>query len=64
MPGRPDVLAYRRGPLTVVTAFGDEPFDPPAAWGRPLLVSGTADAGPSGTARRLAAQSAGWFLRD
>jgi alpha-glucosidase len=61
--GRPDVLAYRRGRLTVVTVFGDEGFDPPAGWGRRLLVSqAVTDAGPD-VAARLPAQSSAWFLR-
>jgi alpha-glucosidase len=38
-PSRPDVLAYRRGPLTVVTVFGDQPFQPPAGWGQPAIAS-------------------------
>ena len=60
--GRPDVLAYRRGPLSVVTVFGDEGFDPPAAWGRRVLLSeATADATPDGPTG-LPAQSSGWFL--
>ncbi|GAA1819273.1 glycoside hydrolase family 13 protein [Luedemannella flava] len=37
--GRDDILAYRRGRLTVVTVFGDEPFMPPASWGDVALAS-------------------------
>ncbi|MFR9775353.1 glycoside hydrolase family 13 protein [Micromonospora sp. MS34] len=37
--GRDDVLAYRHGALTCVTVFGDEPFRPPAAWGRAVCAS-------------------------
>jgi alpha-glucosidase len=62
--GRPDVLAYRRGPVTVATVFGDEPFDPPVAWGRRLLCSTAADATPPGAAKRLPAQSSGWFVHE
>ena len=43
IPDRPDVLAYRRGPLTVVTVFGDQRFRPPASWGSPALASGPGD---------------------
>jgi alpha-glucosidase len=39
---RPDVLAYRRGPLTVVTVFGDVPYAPPAEWGSVALRSESA----------------------
>ena len=31
VPGRPDVVAYQRGPVTVVV-FGSEPFTPPSGW--------------------------------
>jgi alpha-glucosidase len=55
---RPDVLAYRRGRLTVVTVFGDEPFEPPAAWGAARLSS-AAGPGPA-----LPAQSSAWFLSE
>jgi alpha-glucosidase len=36
---RDDVVAYARGPLTVVTNFGGEPFSLPRAWGKPLLAT-------------------------
>jgi alpha-glucosidase len=61
--GRPDVLAYRRGPLTVVTVFGGEGLDPPAAWGRPVLLSEAAADGTPDGPMELPAQSSGWFLR-
>jgi alpha-glucosidase len=61
--GRPDVLAYRRGPLTVVTVFGEEPFDAPAAWGGLRLCSAATDGTPPGSVHRLAPHSTGWFLR-
>jgi alpha-glucosidase len=53
---RPDVLAYRRGPLTVVVIFGPEPFTPPADWGRVQLVS---DA--YGADGALPGESAAWL---
>jgi alpha-glucosidase len=39
VPGRDDVLAFRRGTITCVTVFGDTEFTPPAAWGQPVCVS-------------------------
>ncbi|HEY0697014.1 MAG TPA: glycoside hydrolase family 13 protein, partial [Micromonospora sp.] len=52
VPQRPDVLAYRRGELTCVTVFGDQPFQPPADWGQLALASApiTAGAIPGATA--------------
>lgn len=58
VPGRLDVLAYRRGALTCVAVFGDAPFTPPAAWGRPVCAT----AAPADGA--LAASSAVWLLAD
>ncbi len=55
-PGRPDVVAYRRGRVTSVTVFGDDPFTVPAEWGEPVLTS-IATAG-----RELAGESSGWFI--
>jgi alpha-glucosidase len=55
--GRDDVLAFRRGPLTVVTVFGDEPYAPPAEWGRVALCS---DADWTGGA--VPGDSAAWLL--
>lgn len=37
--GRPDVLAFRRGPGICVTNFGDAEFVPPADWGDVVLSS-------------------------
>lgn len=55
VPDRDDILAYRRGRLTVVTVFGDDPFTPPAAWGSPALASSPAGDG-------LPANSSAWLL--
>ncbi|MFG2041637.1 alpha-amylase family glycosyl hydrolase [Dactylosporangium sp. NPDC048998] len=55
VPGRPDVLAYRRGELVCVTVFGEEPFTPPSTWGQIVLASAPADGG------RLAGESAAWL---
>ena len=54
--GRDDVLAYRRGRVTVVTVFGDEPFTAPAEWGEAVLASSPLDG------RTLPGSSAGWFV--
>ena len=56
VPGRPDVLAYRRGPVTVVVVFGPDPFTPPADWGPVQLASG-----PVGADGALPGESAAWF---
>jgi alpha-glucosidase len=56
VPGRDDVLAYRRGPLLVVTVFGEEPLELPAHWGRVLLAS----AAPAG--RELPGEASAWLL--
>lgn len=53
--GRDDVLAYRRGRLSVVCAFDGEPFTVPAAWG--VLVLASAEA----AGRTLPGTSAAWF---
>ena len=54
---RPDVLAYRRGPLTVVTVFGDAGYAPPAEWGSVALRSDSAGA----PGDPLPADSAAWL---
>ena len=59
VPDRLDVLAYRRGRLTAVTVFGEEPFTPPPAWGRVILGSG-----PDRHAETLAGESGAWLLVD
>ena len=44
--GRDDVVAYRRGALTVVVVFGDDPYEPPAPGapdGCPATPTATAD---------------------
>jgi alpha-glucosidase len=56
-PGRQDVLAYRRGNLTSVTVFGDQPFTPPPSWGSPVMSS-TATR-PNGD---LPAESGAWLV--
>jgi alpha-glucosidase len=64
-PGRPDVLAYRRGELVCVAVFGDRPFAPPSEWGRVGLSSAStpAPAGPAGAAQvELPGESAAWLL--
>ena len=58
LPARDDVLAYRRGPLTVVTVFGDDPFEAPAEWGTVALCSSSA--WTPGTP--LPGNSAAWLL--
>ena len=35
VPGRPDVLAFRRGGVVSATVFGEQDFDVPAHWGVP-----------------------------
>jgi alpha-glucosidase len=37
--GRDDVLAFRRGNFVNVTVFDGRPFEVPASWGRPALIS-------------------------
>jgi len=59
VPGHPDVLAFRRGPLVSVTVFGDRPYRPPAGWGRLRLASN-----PPGPAGVLAGESTAWLLAD
>jgi alpha-glucosidase len=55
--GREDVIAYRRGNVTVVVVFGDEPFRPSPEWGRAVLSSSPdSDLGP------IAGSSAVWLL--
>jgi alpha-glucosidase len=39
IPGRGDVLAFRRGDVTCVVVFGDEPLPLPEEWGEVLLAS-------------------------
>jgi alpha-glucosidase len=39
VPGRTDVLAFRRGAAVCVTVFGEDGFDLPPHWGRVLLSS-------------------------
>jgi alpha-glucosidase len=56
VPGRDDVLAYRRGDLTHVTVFGDLPLLTPEAWGHPVCTS----AGMTGGV--LPGTSAAWLL--
>jgi alpha-glucosidase len=58
-PGRPDVLAYRRGDLIVVVVFGGMPFTPPAEWGTIALTSGERDEGTA-----VPAASAAWLVPD
>jgi alpha-glucosidase len=55
--GRDDVLAYRRGPLTVVCAFAGEGYRAPEAWGRLALTSGEAEG------RELTGPLTAWFVR-
>ncbi len=57
VPGREDVLAYRRGDLTCVTVFGERSFAAPATWGRVLCAS--AEPAEDGA---LPAMSAAWLL--
>jgi alpha-glucosidase len=33
VPQRPDVVAFRRGPIVSVTVFGEEPFTALPEWG-------------------------------
>ena len=37
--GRDDVTAYRRGVVTVVVVFGDQPYAVPEGWGRSVISS-------------------------
>jgi Glycosidases len=57
VPGRPDVVAFRRGAVTSVTVFGDEPYAVPPAWGRIVLTSAPTD-GP------LPGESTAWLVAD
>jgi alpha-glucosidase len=43
VPGREDVVAYRRGGLVVATNFGTEPCALPRRWGRVILRSDDSD---------------------
>jgi alpha-glucosidase len=45
VPGRDDVLAFRRGEVTCVVVFGDAPLPLPAEWGTVLLSSAPVEAG-------------------
>jgi alpha-glucosidase len=56
IPARPDIVAYRRGEVTSVTVFGEEPFTPPAEWGSAVLTS----AGPPGSA--VPGESSAWYV--
>jgi hypothetical protein len=58
IPERDDVLAYRRGRVTVVTVFGERPFAPPPSWGRVLLATGATEGAT------LSGESAAWLLAD
>lgn len=57
VPGRDDVLAFRRGSATCVVVFGQEDFELPASWGDLLLGSRPLHEG------RLPGGSTAW-LRD
>lgn len=59
VPGRVDVLAYRRGALRTVTVFGSEPFVPPPHWGAIVLASTPTT--PDGS---LPGESAAWLMAD
>lgn len=53
--GRDDVLAFRRGAIVDVTVFAGPPFEVPAGWGTPVLIS-------SGIpAQVLQADMSGWY---
>jgi alpha-glucosidase len=52
-----DVLAYRRGALTVACVFGPEPYTAPDAWGALVLTSGNANG------RTVPGPATAWFLR-
>jgi len=56
-PGRPDVLAYRRGRLTVVVVFGSRQFTLPTGWGEVQLASGPVDVDAV-----LPGESAAWLI--
>jgi alpha-glucosidase len=61
IPGRPDVVAYRRGDVTSVTVFGEAPFTPPAEWGSAVLTSAVlTSAGPAGSA--VPGESSAWYV--
>ena len=55
VPGREDVLAYRRGDVVVATNFGTEPCALPRSWGSVLLRS------DGGESHRLAGSSTAWL---
>jgi alpha-glucosidase len=56
VPGRSDVLAYRRGELVCVTVFGDLPFAPSADWGQVALATAPITAGA------MPGESAAWLV--
>jgi alpha-glucosidase len=60
VPGRPDVLAFRRGAVVCATVFGEQELDLPAAWGTPLLTSAPT-AGETVPGRRLPGGSTAWL---
>jgi alpha-glucosidase len=55
--GGKDVLAYRRGRLTVVCVFEVEPYAPPGSWGRIMLASRETDGAT------LAGPVTAWLVR-
>ncbi len=55
--GRDDVLAFRRGRLTCVVVFDEQPFELPPEWGTTVAQSGRVQ-GPAGM---LPGQSAAWL---
>ncbi|MEU1600332.1 glycoside hydrolase family 13 protein [Streptomyces sp. NPDC005708] len=55
VPGRDDVLAFRRDSVTCVVVFGDTPLRPPAEWGSIVLCSAPVHQG------QLAGNSAAWL---
>ena len=55
VPGREDVVAYRRGDVVVATNFGTEPCALPRSWGSVLLRS------DGGESHRLAGSSTAWL---
>ena len=55
--GRDDVLAYRRGRLTVVCLFGDERYAVPEVWGELALASSEV------SGRTVRGPGAAWFGR-
>jgi alpha-glucosidase len=55
--GRADVVAYRRGRLTVVVVFGTDPYEPPSVWGE---VRRCSDRGADG--RGIPGSGAAWLV--